>query len=69
MNQKDCQKLQRYLDQSQTQLEEQLILYALAERSLADVWRKIASLLRQRLCHKWKSCSNHLISLKHIRIL
>lgn len=56
MSQTDRLRLQRYLDQPLEALEEQLILYAPAERGPADIWNKIAAPVRQRLCHEWRWC-------------
>ena len=57
MSQPDRQKLQRYLDQPLDALEEQLLLYAPAERGPAEVWHKIAGPVHHRLCHEWDWCN------------
>jgi hypothetical protein len=52
----DRRALQRYLDRPLDDLMEDLALYDSAERSLTDVWSKVAGPLRQRLCVEWDYC-------------
>jgi hypothetical protein len=48
----DHHKLQHYLNRPLTDLEEELTLYAPAERSPAAIWAKIATPLHRRICQE-----------------
>jgi hypothetical protein len=52
----DRQKLERYLARPLPDLEDELALYAPAERGAAEVWAKFAAPVRQRLCVEWDWC-------------
>lgn len=57
MHKPDQHKLQQYLNQPLTDLEEELTLYAPAERGPAEIWARIAAPLRQRICQEWDWCT------------
>jgi hypothetical protein len=52
----DRRTLQAYLDRPLDDLMAELELYDPASRGPADVWNKVAGLLRQRLCVEWDWC-------------
>ena len=52
----DRQKLERYLARPLPDLEDELALYAPAERGAAEVWAKVVAPVRQRLCVGWDRC-------------
>ena len=56
MHEPDQHKLQQYLNQPLTDLEEALTLYAPAERGPAEIWVRIADPLRRRICQEWDWC-------------
>lgn len=57
MDQTNQQQLQQYLNRPLADLEEELALYAPAERGAADVWAKIAAPVQQRICREWNWCA------------
>ena len=56
MMEPDSRKLQQYLNRPLNDLEEELILYAPAERGPAQIWARVAGPVRQRLCVEWDWC-------------
>ena len=53
----DATRLQAYLDRPLDDLMAELELYDPASRGPADVWRKVAGPVRQRLCVEWDYCT------------
>ena len=56
MSDAERQALQPYIDRPLDDLMEELALYDPASRSLGDVWNKVSSPLRRRLCEEWEYC-------------
>ena len=56
MTEPDHQKLQQYLNRPLADLQEELALYADAERDVADLWPKIAAPIRRVICEEWRWC-------------
>ena len=56
MMEPDGRKLQQYLNRPLNDLEEELTLYAPAERGPAQIWARVAGPVRQRLCVEWDWC-------------
>jgi hypothetical protein len=57
MHETDQLKLQQYLNRPLTDLEEELALYAPAERGPAEIWaNNIAGPLRRVICEEWRWC-------------
>jgi hypothetical protein len=52
----DRQKLERYLARPLPDLEDELALYAPAERGRAEVWAKVAAPIRRVICEEWRWC-------------
>jgi len=52
----DRQKLSQYLQRPLSDLEEELTLYAPAERGPAEVWAKVVGPVRRVICEEWRWC-------------